>query len=179
MLNFIRRQSCYRRVVSRQTSASITERKTRLDGSVEEYVCERLHLDVGRHAVLRYVLDREWVIAGGVLHVPKGSETISHYWVDRPYNVYHWLTAGRTLAYYCNVATDTVVSDTLVAYRDLTVDVLIRPSAEPTVLDEDELPDDLAPPYRVVIAKALETLIANPRMLVREIEAETARYLRR
>ena len=141
-------------------------------------MCEELHLEVGRRAVLRYVLDREWVIAGGVLRVPKGAETISHYWADRPYNVYHWLVGGRTLAYYCNVATDTSIEADRVGYRDLVVDVLIRPSGEPTVLDEDELPDDLEPVHRGIIAKALETLIANPRMVIREVEAETARYAR-
>src|SRR5437870_5540508 len=139
----MRRKSCYRRVVSRQTRATITERKTRLDGSVDDYVCEQLHLEPGRRAVLRYVLDREWVIAGGVLRVPQGAETIGHYWVDRPYNVYHWRSGGQTLGYYCNVATDTEVTAELVGYRDLVVDVLIRPSGEAIVLDEDELPDDL------------------------------------
>lgn len=164
--------------MSRQTRASITERKTRLDGTVDDYACEEVHLEVGRRAVLRYVLDRDWVIAGGVLRVPKGAETIGHYWVDRPYNVYHWLVGGRTLAYYCNVVTDTTIDADRVSYRDLVVDVLIRPSGEPAVLDEDELPDDLQPDHRIVIAKALETLIANPRMVIREIEAETARYTR-
>ncbi len=161
-----------------QTSTTITERKTRLDGSAEEYRCEVLSLEPGRRAVLRYALDREWVIAGGVIVVPKGAMTIGHYWVDRPYNVYHWLVGGRTLAYYCNIVTDTVISAELVGYTDLVVDILLRPSGAADVLDEDELPDDLAPVYRLQIAKALEVLIANPRFLIREIEAQTATALR-
>jgi predicted RNA-binding protein associated with RNAse of E/G family len=110
--------------------------------------------------------------------VRPGTVTVAHYWVDRPYNVYHWLQDGRTLAYYCNVATDTVVSPALVSYTDLVVDVLLRASGAATVLDEDELPDDLAPRYRLAIAKALEALIANPRGVIREIEQETAAALR-
>ena len=161
-----------------QTSATITERKTRLDGSVAEFACEPLLLEPGRRAVLRYVVDREWAIAGTDLRVRPGSVTIAHYWVDRPYNVYHWLVDGRTLAYYCNVVADTVVTPELVAYTDLVVDVLLRTSGAATVLDEDELPDDLAPPHRLAIAKALEVLIANPRGLMREIEQETAAVLR-
>ena len=174
----MRRKSCYRRVVSRQTRATITERKTRLDGSVDDYVCEQLHLEIGRRAVLRYVLDREWVIGGGVLRVPKGAETIGHYWADRPYNVYHWRVGGRTLAYYCNVVTDTQIGPDLVGYRDLVVDILILPSGEATVLDEDELPDDLAPPLRLVIAKAREALLVNPLRMIREIERDSAAYPR-
>ena len=161
-----------------QTSTTIIERKTRLDGSTEEYRCEVLSLEAGRRAVLRYAVDREWVIAGGVIVVPKGAVTIGHYWADRPYNVYHWLVGGSTLAYYCNIATQTVISPELVGYTDLVVDVVLRPSGAADVLDEDELPEDLAPAHRSQIAKALEVLIANPRFLMREIEAETAVALR-
>jgi len=41
--------------VGSQTRATITERKTRLDGSVVEYVCEPLVIEEGRRAVVRYV----------------------------------------------------------------------------------------------------------------------------
>jgi predicted RNA-binding protein associated with RNAse of E/G family len=164
--------------VGSQTSTTITERKTRLDGSVAEFACEALVLEPDRRAVLRYVSDREWRIADADMVVRPGTVTVAHYWVDRPYNVYHWLQDGRTLAYYCNVATDTVVSPALVSYTDLVVDVLLRASGAATVLDEDELPDDLAPRYRLAIAKALEALIANPRGVIREIEQETAAALR-
>lgn len=160
-----------------QTRAPITERKTRLDGSVSEYSCEPLLLEPGRRAALRYVMPRGVRIADGALVLEPGTVTVGHYWADRPYNVYHWLTGGRTVAYYCNVATDTVIEPALVGYTDLVVDVLLRPSGETLVLDEDDLPDDLAPPHRLVIAKALEALITNPRMLMREIERETATVL--
>ncbi|MDO8506580.1 MAG: DUF402 domain-containing protein [Candidatus Limnocylindria bacterium] len=161
-----------------QSRTTITERKTRLDGSVEEFACEPLVLESGRRAVLRYVSDREWTIADTEIRVRPGTVTIAHYWADRPYNVYHWLVDGRTLAYYCNVVTDTTIASDLVAYTDLVIDVLLRTSFAATVLDEDELPADLAPAHRLAIAKALEVLIANPRQLIREIERETAMALR-
>jgi predicted RNA-binding protein associated with RNAse of E/G family len=69
---------------------------------------------------------------------------------------------------------DTRITANEIAYTDLTVDVLVRPSGAVSVLDEDELPDDLAPRHRIAIAKALEALIANPRGLIREIERESA-----
>ena len=154
------------------------ERKTRLDGTVVEFVCERLRSEPGRRAVLRYVADRAWSIPGADLEIAPGTVTVAHYWVDRPYNVYHWLVDGRTLAYYCNVVADTVIAPKLVAYTDLIVDVLLKTSGAATVLDEDELPDDLAPPHRLAIAKALEVLIASPHALMREIEQQTAAALR-
>ncbi len=160
-----------------QTRAPITERKTRLDGSVSEFVCQALVVDPPRHAALRYVADREWAIAGTDLRVRPGTVTVGHFWADRPYNVYHWLVDGRTLAYYCNVATDTVIADGLVAYTDLVVDVLLMPSGAATVLDEDELPSDLAPAHRLAIARALEALMTDPRRLIREVEQATAEAL--
>ena len=120
--------------------------------------------------MVRYVTDREWRVGGIDLRVPVGTVTIGHFWVDRPYNVYHWFVGGRTLAYYCSIATETAIAADLITYTDLTLDVLIRPSGEATVLDEDELPDDLAPPHRLVIAKAREALLTNPKALMREIE---------
>jgi predicted RNA-binding protein associated with RNAse of E/G family len=159
--------------MARQTSATIIERKTRLDGSVSEYRCERLSLKVDRRAVLRYVMDRDWVIGdtGIVLH--PGQITIAHYWIDRPYNVYHWLDGTRTIAYYCNVANDTIIREDRVGYTDLVVDVLLRPSGETIVLDEEDLPPDLAPALRIHIARALETIAAGPRRLAEEVERET------
>jgi predicted RNA-binding protein associated with RNAse of E/G family len=159
--------------MARQTSTAIIERKTRLDGSVSDYRCERLSLEVGRRAVLRYVMDRERVIGdtGVVLH--PGQITIAHYWTDRPYNVYHWLDGDSTIAYYCNIASDTIIREDLVGYTDLVVDVLLRPSGETLVLDEEELPPDLAPALRIHIARALETIAAGPRRLAAEIERET------
>ena len=159
--------------MARQTSATIIERKTRLDGTVSEFRCERLSLEVDHRAVLRYVMDREWVVADTGIVLGPGQITIAHYWKDRPYNVYHWLDGTRTIAYYCNVASDTVISEALVGYTDLVVDVLLRPSGETVVLDEEELPPDLAPALRIHIARALETIAAGPRRLVAEIERET------
>lgn len=161
------------------TLVRMIERKTRLDGSVTEFACEALVMDPPGRAALRYVSDREWTIAGTSLRVRPGTVTVGHFWTDRPYNVYHWLVDGRTLAYYCNVASDTVISDGLVAYTDLVVDVLVMPSGAATILDEEELPSDIAPAHRLAIARALEVLVTDPRRLIREVEQATAEALRR
>lgn len=153
----------------------VTEVKTRLDGSRAEFSCDGLALEAGRRAVLRYVTDREWRVGGADLAVPSGTVTIAHYWVDRPYNVYHWLVGGTTLAYYCNVAADTEIGEDRVAYLDLTVDVLLRTSGAIDILDEDALPADLDARHRRTIAAALEALVTNPRRLAAEIEQESRR----
>ena len=163
-------------MASQTDRPTVIERKIRLDGTVEEFVCEVLVLEAGRHAVLRYVLDRDWHVAGTIL-IPKGTSTISHYWVDRPYNVYHWVNEGRTLALYVNIADRTAIAPELVAYRDLVVDVLVRPSGAIEILDEDELPADLEPAARKSIADALEVVITGARRLFAEIEQGSRRHL--
>lgn len=162
-------------VTSQTDRPTVIERKIRLDGSVEEFVCEILALEAGRRAVLRYVLDRDWHVAGTIL-IPKGTSTISHYWTDRPYNVYHWAQDTRSIAHYVNIADRTEIAPGLVAYRDLVVDVLVRPSGAIEILDEDELPTDLEPAARKSIADALEVVVTGARGLVREIERESARF---
>lgn len=159
--------------MERQT---VIERKTRLDGSTEEFLCDVLSLEAGKRAVLHLTLDRAWDVAG-VLTVPAGTSTFSHYWADRPYNVYHWVNEGRTLGYYVNIADRTTIAPELVAYRDLVIDVLMRPSGALEILDEDELPPDLEPGARKSIADALEVVITGARQLVREVEQESARHL--
>ena len=161
-----------------QTRATITERKTRLDGSVVEYVCEPLVVEPGRRAVVRYVTAQDRPIEGTDLVLRQGTVTVGHFWTDRPYNVYHWLDHGRTVALYVSIATDTTIAPALIAYRDLVVDVLIRPSGAIEILDEDELPPSIEPAYRLAIAKALETCVTEARRLTAEIERETRGVLR-
>ena len=161
-----------------QTRATITERKTRLDGSVVEYACEPLVVEEGRRALVRYVTLADRPIEGSDLVLRKGTVTVGHFWTDRPYNVYHWLDGGRTIAFYVNIATDTTIDAIAIAYRDLVIDVLIRPSGAIEILDEEELPPTIEPRYRLAIAKAIETCVTEGRRLAAEIERETRAVLR-
>jgi uncharacterized protein len=154
----------------------ITERKTHFDGSVQEFACRALLVEPGKHAVIRYDLDRDWHVGGMVL--PKGGYTAGHFWTDRPYNVYHWLEpAGKTLAYYVNVGIVDEISDAQVAWHDLVIDVLIKPGGAIDILDEDELPADLPSAERGTIARALEQIVTNPKRLVAEIERASRELL--
>lgn len=140
-------------------------------------MCERLLLEPGKRAVLRYRVDREWRVGDGALIVPAGSVNLAHYWIDRPYNVYQFMRDGRTLAYYCNVAEPTAIREDLVEYVDLAVDVLIDPAGKALVLDEDELPPDLAPARRKHIAKAVEELTSGTRRFISQIDEAARRYV--
>lgn len=160
-----------------QARAAITERKNRLDGSVVEYACEPLAVDPGRRAVVRYVTEQDRPLAGTDLVLPRGTVTIGHFWADRPYNVYHWLDGTRTIALYLSIASDTTIDERAVVYTDLVVDVLLRPSGAIEILDEDELPPEIEPRYRLAIAKALEVCITEAKRLSAEIERETRALL--
>ena len=155
---------------------TITEEKTRLDGSRTAWTCDLLALTPGRRAVVRYVLEGDRALGGTDLVLRAGTVTLAHYWADRPYNVYHWLKEGRTVAYYCSVAETTELSAERIAYLDLAVDVLVHPSGALEILDEDELPADLDPRHRRTVADALERIMTAPRALIAEIERESAPF---
>jgi predicted RNA-binding protein associated with RNAse of E/G family len=72
---------------------------------------------------------------------------------------------------------DTTIDEDVVGYTDLVIDVLLRPTGETIVLDEEELPPDLAPTRRIHIARALEAIASGPRRLAAEIERETRAVL--
>ena len=149
----------------------IMERKTRFDGSLQEFACRALVVEPGKRAIIRYDLDRDWHVGGMIF--PKGGYTAGHFWTDRPYNVYHWLEGGRTLAYYFNVGIVDEISEAHVAWRDLIIDVLVKPDGAIDILDEDEVPADLPAEHRRTIAQALEQIVTNPKRLIKEIERES------
>lgn len=144
-----------------------------MDASSVEYRCERLLIEPGRKAVLRYVVPAARRLEGTDLVIPAGVVTVGHFWVDRPYNAYRFTAGGRTLALYCSIATETRIADDLVEYLDLAVDVLITPDGTATVLDEEEVPRDLDPKHRRTIAEAIERILSAPRGLLKEVEGET------
>lgn len=146
----------------------ITERKTRFDGTVQEFACHALLIEAGKRAVIRYEVDHDWRV--GDLVIGAGAHTIGHFWTDRPYNVYHWSKDGKTLAYYFNVGLVDTISETEIAWRDLIIDVLVKPDGAIDILDEDEVPADLPSEHRRTIAQALEQILTNPRRLVAEVD---------
>ncbi|MHB1133257.1 MAG: DUF402 domain-containing protein [Chloroflexota bacterium] len=153
----------------------ILEIKHTLAGARREFWCELCELTT-EHAVILFRLRRDVDLAGVLM--PAGTLSFGHYWTDRHYNVYHWLLPdGTTRAYYVNLADNTDLREDAVEWRDLVVDVLLTPDGSARVLDEDELPADLAPEISATIVGTVAHILANRQAIVAEVEAASRRFL--
>jgi uncharacterized protein len=154
----------------------VLEVKRTLDGVVHTFPCTAVETTPVR-AVLRYTLPRPGRVAD--LTLPAGTLTLAYYWVDRPYNVYHWLSPeGETLAYYFNLSGPVHVTDDRVDWEDLAVDVLVTPDRRVRVLDEDQIPPD-AVGRSGEIARARDRVLRDWEQVVREIHATSRDLLAR
>jgi len=151
----------------------VLERKVRLDGSVEEWTCELLALAPGRYGAVRYVLQEERALPGTRLVLPAGTVTIGHFWADRTYTAYHWLSGERTIGVYCSVAELLQVETEGIVYLDLAVDVLLLPGGGASVLDEHELPSDIERETLSTIEETVASLRSDPAGLLAGVEAAT------
>jgi hypothetical protein len=113
------------------------EKKLTLSGAIEVFECKLLHVDNGFGA-LKYVIDREYTVNGITLH--PGDITYALYWNTRPYTLYIWHTNGKQIHYYFNIADNISIQPKEIAWRDLSIDILIDADGNVHVLDEDELP---------------------------------------
>jgi predicted RNA-binding protein associated with RNAse of E/G family len=147
----------------------ITEIKTTLSGARKEFDCELLARDA-HEVVVIYRMPAEFQLED--LLLPKDSISLGYFWEDRAYNVYHWVDQQRqTLALYFNICDNTHISSDRVAWRDLTVDILITPDLRCRVLDEDELPDDIDTDLLSYIFATRDALCADPAGLLSSFEA--------
>jgi predicted RNA-binding protein associated with RNAse of E/G family len=153
---------------------AITEVKVTLAGARKTFSCQV----VDRSATALVVL---FVSKAPVkvhdLELPAGTVTFGYFWVDRSFNVYHWMSpAGATLAFYVNLAEGTTLAGETLFWRDLTLDVLIRPGAAALVLDEDELPPDLDADTWARIDRARAEVLSRAQTLPGELEAASDAY---
>lgn len=113
----------------------------------------------------------------GVL-LPAGTVSLGYFWENRTHNAYHWVDDNhQTLALYFNICDRTHISPQQIAWRDLTVDILITPDQRCRVLDEDELPDDLDPKLLTRINEARDLLCADPARLLQEFASRSRALL--
>ena len=112
------------------------------------------------------------------VHLPAGCLSLGYFSEQHHYNAYHWVDDnGASLALYFNICDDTRITPGQVAWRDLTVDVLITPDLRCRVLDEDELPDDINPDLLGLINRTRDALVAAPDALLREYERRSRALL--
>ncbi len=144
------------------------EVKHRLAGSAETYACELVRYEPG-FGVLRYVVDREYVVGGHRL-LP-GDVTQALFWENRPYTLYIWDLGGtRGRLFYFNIADQVMLRPEEFSWRDLTVDVLVDSTGGIEVLDEHELPQYLSPALRDAIDHAVRLIVSRHREIIEEAE---------
>ncbi|OFX28158.1 MAG: hypothetical protein A2Z07_12405 [Armatimonadetes bacterium RBG_16_67_12] len=148
------------------TGQEILEIKRTLDGRELRFPCTLLERTPGWVA-LRYELPHPSVV--GSLRLPAGTETIAHYWPDRPYTAYHWIDEqGRTLGIYLNAATAVEIGSDAVRWQDLALDVLVTAASGVEVLDDDEARD--APEWaRPAIVAARAHLVTHAAAIAAEV----------
>lgn len=145
------------------------EKKLALSGATDTYSCELLHLEDG-FGILRYVIDREYDIAG--VKLAPGDETIALYWEDRPYTLYIWRRqAAQDTAYYFNIADRISLTPQEFIWRDLAVDILVD-HAGVHVLDEDEIPSGLDAGLLHSIREAQAHILNNYPNIIKEAVAK-------
>ena len=106
--------------------------------------------------------------------LPAGCISVGYFWAHKTFNAYHWLDQQqRSLALYFNICDHVSLTREQIAWRDLTVDVLITPDARCRVLDEDELPDDLEPDLRHLISTTTTQLCQSSTHLLAAFEARS------
>ena len=143
------------------------EVKRRLDASEERFECELVHR-TERVVVVSFRLP------AAVGDVPKGSTTIGWFWARRPYNLYRFVGKdGDVLLHRFDVVDEVRIGEDRVEYLDLIVDLLVSPTGQVTIEDEDEL-KAAAKRGKVdaarlgAIERALTTVTRDWRRIVRE-----------
>ncbi len=154
----------------------VLEVKRTLDGKDQTFHCTLVHQEPGWVAV-RYVLPKPATV--GCLTLPAGTETVAHYWPDRPYTAYHWRTQdGQTLGIYLNAADEVEIARGVIRWRDLALDLLVTPDGRVDVLDDEEA--RRAPAWaQPLIARARAALAGRALGIAADVQGLTERALGR
>ncbi|MGH1296733.1 DUF402 domain-containing protein [Bacillus pretiosus] len=154
----------------------IIERKIRYDGTTVDYACLLIEAQQDK-IILYHEVQYSFTMAANdtKLTIPKGSYTIAYYWANRPYNLYVWRDQnGGYLGSYFNIVKNTYITDQVVSFEDLILDIMVLPSGEFFILDEDELPEALEQFEDGYVEKALHTVINIIQETLPKIISETA-----
>lgn len=121
--------------------------------------------------VLKYYFKDTWNVDGLILQPP--MYTLGYYSEKKPYNVYCWFTKSHKLiAYYFNIVDQTKLRPDVFEFRDLIVDVLVYPNLQFSVLDEDEIPQNIDLEVYDLIYRAKDYIIHNLDEVISEVERE-------
>ena len=99
-------------------------------------------------------------------HIVAGTHSTEYFWTDRWYNVFRFREPwGEPRCFYCNVNMPPSLSENVLTYVDLDVDILVAPDFSFRVLDEEEFEENrlkygYPPEFREKAAEARDELIA-------------------
>lgn len=160
----------------RTSDIEIIERKIRYDGTTIDHACLLIEAQQDK-IILYHEVQYSFTMAANdkKLTIPKGSYTVAYYWGNRPYNLYVWRDQdGGYLGSYFNIVKNTCITDEVVSFEDLILDIMILPSGEFFILDEVELPKSLEQFEDGYVEKALHTVKNTIQESLPKIISETA-----
>ena len=146
------------------------ERKKLLSGKEIIYNCELVTLD-RRFGILKYLVEKQQKV--GTLVLPTGTVSYGFYWIDRPYILYKWFSKknGNILGDYFSIADSVRLSTKEFSWRDLIVDILVLPSGNVEILDEDEVTEFLEENLQDYIESEKQMLLRNYQGVIAETNA--------
>ncbi|SDL28348.1 DUF402 domain-containing protein [Lacicoccus qingdaonensis] len=155
----------------------IIERKIKYNGEVIEHPCFPLKVLDDELAILYHKITTsfEMPIGNSLLHIPKGSYTVAFYWHYKSYNVYVFRNSKhKVIGLYINIVKETEINTTAVTFKDLIIDIAIRPDGEYAVLDQDELTEPLNQfengTVNVVLNQLIDSILDIKYFTIRESE---------
>ena len=156
---------------------NFTEYKRTYFGETKTFDCNFVHYDDSqRELVISFRRDKPITFLG--IDFPVGSVSYGYYWEKRNYNVYHWKREnGDTLLIYFNISKDTRISKSSVTWLDLIVDIALKPPNPPIVLDEDEIPKNMAAEDLSIIEKTKHETLNRIGSIADYIETKTNRFV--
>ena len=116
----------------------ITVNSRKFDGAIRKsWTCELVHDDkdllVG---VGRFDADADHVVLG---LIKKGTLSYEYFWRDRWYNIFKFITPEGTFRnYYCNICMPPQISNDVIDYVDLDIDVVVDADFSYRILDRDD-----------------------------------------
>jgi len=154
----------------------VIERKIRYDATTVDHACLLIETQPDKIVLYHEVQYSFTMTANDTkLTIPEGSCTIAYYWRNQPYNLYVWRDQeGSYLGSYFNIVKNTCITDEVVSFEDLILDIMVLPSGEFFILDEDELPEPLEHFEDGYVQKSLHTVLHTIQTLLPKIIIETA-----
>ena len=71
--------------------------------------------------------------------IRQGTVSFEHFWLDRWYNIFRFHEPDGSLRnYYCNLAMPATLTNDILDYVDLDIDVVVWPDGKYEVLDRDD-----------------------------------------